>query len=87
MWMVLFLLSIAGDDAPAAEAAVASAPAPAARCENARRQTVQGRGEAVAPGVRSLAEEPLANAYRPVVRFAQCDRPLIVARRIGQQQR
>ncbi len=87
--MVLFLLSMASDEAPAASAlpkpSVAT-PSPQPRCENVRDQLVR-EGEAPAPTLRSLDKEPLANAYRPVVRFAQCDTPVVVARRIGLRQR
>ncbi|MET3711441.1 hypothetical protein ABIC65_002143 [Sphingomonas trueperi] len=86
MLLVLLLLSITGDDVPAAAAAEAATQPPAARCENARTQSVRLPGEA-SPGLRSLAEEPLANAYRPVVRDVRCDRPEIVAKRVGQRQR
>lgn len=89
MLMVLLLLSIAGEDAPSAPLLSAAKPvmAPrAGRCENARTQNVD-QDRAKAPALRSLAEEPLANAYRPVVRHADCDRPVIVANRVGQVQR
>lgn len=89
MWMVLLLLSISGEDAPAVLPLPAAKPVSAhraARCENARVQTVD-QDRAKAPVLRSLAEEPLANAYRPVVRHADCDRPVIVASRVGRVQR
>jgi hypothetical protein len=86
MLLVLLLLSITGDDVPAAAAAEAVAKAPAVRCENASIQSVRAPVDASA-SLRSLGEEPLANAYRPVVRDVHCDRPVMVARRVGQQQR
>lgn len=89
MLMVLFLLSMTGDDAPMLTAP--SSPAVAAqprsgRCDNARGQLVR-EGEARAPSLRSLDKEPQANAYRPVVRYAHCDKPVVIAKGIGQQQR
>lgn len=87
--MVLFLLSITGDEAPKVFAvpntAVATNPRET-RCENSRDQRVR-EGEAPAPTLRSLDQEPLANAYRPVVRFAQCDVPVLIAKELGRQQR
>jgi hypothetical protein len=88
MLMVLFLLSMTGDDAPK----VAAPPNPSettsrqARCENAHDQ-LAGEGEGPAPTLRSLDKESLANAYRPVVRYAHCDKPVLIAKEIGQQQR
>ena len=90
MLLVLLLLSINGEDAPAAAAAApaaeAVAKAPAARCENASIQSVRAPADASA-SLRSLGEEPLANVYRPVVRDVHCDRPVIVATRVGDKQR
>ncbi|WP_066725999.1 hypothetical protein [Sphingomonas pituitosa] len=89
MLMVLFLLSVAGDEAPKASVLPDSTlvtPPPRARCENPREQLVR-EGEAAVPTLRSLNEEPLANAYRPVVRYAHCDQPVVIAKRIGRQQR
>lgn len=89
MVTVLFLLSIIGDDAPK----IAALPAPIVatkprqgRCENARDQLVREE-DARAAMPRSLGEEPLANAYRPVVRYANCDKPLVIAKGVGRQQR
>ncbi|MGN7998357.1 hypothetical protein [Sphingomonas sp. 22176] len=86
MLLVLLLLSITGDDVPAAAAAEAVTQPPAMRCENARTQSVRAPAEAT-PSLRSLGEEPLANAYLPVVRHVDCDRPVIVATRVDEKQR
>ncbi len=89
MLMVLFLLSITGDEAPTISTLpnpTVAASARQTRCENAREQLVR-EGEALAPMLRPLGKEPLANAYRPVVRFAHCDTPVLVVKRLGQRQR
>ncbi len=87
--MLLFLLSITGDEAPKLPAlprATAATSPRQARCENARDQQVR-ESERAAPVPRALAEEPLANAYRPVVRYAHCDKPVVMAKGLGRQQR
>lgn len=84
MWTVRLLLSITGDDAPAAKAMVVPRKP---RCENARVQPVEAAPSGATPGARALRDEPLANAYRPVVRHAHCDVPVVVATRIGNAQR
>ncbi|MET3725113.1 hypothetical protein [Sphingomonas trueperi] len=84
MLMILLLLSITAEDAPAA--AAVDAVTPATRCENASTQSVDAQ-PAGAVTLRPLSQESLANAYRPVVRDVACDRPVVVARRVGQQQR
>lgn len=87
--MVLLLFSIAGDEVPTvlapANPSVAT-PLPRERCENARDTLVRD-GEEPMPALRSLEKEPLANAYRPVVRYAHCDKPVVIAKSVGQQQR
>jgi len=86
MWMVLLLLSVSGEDAPASPAAKNAVAPQIGRCENARVQSVDA-SSAPRPAVRSLRDEPLANRYRTVVRHAHCDRPVIVSTRIGDAQR
>ncbi len=88
MLMVLFLLSMTGDDAPKVSALPKSTETTSrqVRCENARDQLAR-EGEGPIPTLRSLDEEPLANAYRPVVRYAHCDKPVLIAKQIGRQQR
>jgi len=87
--MVLLLFSIAGDEVPTvlapANSSVAT-PLPREQCENARDTLVRD-GEEPVPALRSLEKELLANAYRPVVRYAHCDKPVVIAKRVGQQQR
>jgi len=82
--LLVLLLSIAGNDAPAAVGS--SPPRTETRCQDARVHTAAA-GEDKTPVHRSLGQEPLANAYRPVVRFVGCDVPVKVASRVGQQQR
>lgn len=86
---MVLLLSIAGDDAPkglSLRAAAAPATHREARCENARGQSIR-EGETPAPTLRSLDKEPPANRYRPVVRFVQCDTPVVIARGVDEPQR
>jgi hypothetical protein len=86
MLLVLLLLSITGEDVPAAAAAETAAQAAPTRCENARVHSVEAQ-DTVVLGTHALKQEPLANAYRPVVRHVGCDRPVIVATRVGDKQR
>lgn len=89
MVTVLFLLAMFGDDAPKALALPTpplTATARPARCENARDQLARVE-DVPAPALRPLDKEPLANAYLPVVRTAQCDRPVMIAKGVGKQQR
>lgn len=86
---MVLLLSVAGDDAAkilSLSAAVAPAPHREARCENARSQSVR-EGERAEPVLRSLDKEPPANSYRTVVRFVQCDTPVVIARGADGKQR
>lgn len=86
MLLVLLLLSVTGEDVPTAAAVeVAAAQAAPTRCENARVHSAEEQDAAVL-GAHALNQEPLANAYRPVVRHVGCDRPVIVATRIGETQ-
>ncbi|WP_138983915.1 hypothetical protein [Sphingomonas elodea] len=91
--MVLLLSALTKDAAPAPKIvpvppamAVPVVRTSGGRCQNARVRQVQGRGEAV-PANRRLTEEPLADLSRAIVRDASCDRPEIVAKRVGDTQR
>lgn len=84
--LLALLLSIIGNDVPAAPPAEAATQVAPKRCENARTEWVDVQASA-APAKRALADEPLANAYRPVVRHVDCDHPVIVASRVGERQR
>lgn len=86
MRTILLLLSMTANDATAALPAAGRDPAPKAKCENARSQRVDERQGAVARA-KPLADAPLANSYRPLVRFVDCDRPVVLANRIGEKQR
>lgn len=86
MLTILLLLSTTANDATAALPAAGRKSAPRVQCENARSQRVDARQGAVPP-VKPLADAPLANSYRPLVRFVDCDRPVVLATRVGEKQR
>jgi hypothetical protein len=72
-----------GDSAPAADTQ------PAAQCQGATRQFAGKPAEparAVRP--RTLAQEPLANQYHPVLRRENgCDLPVMIREDVGRLQR
>lgn len=78
--------AMAQDDAanPAPEA-----EAPAAACQDTRTQYAAKPGEparAVRP--HSLAQEPLANQYHPVLRRENgCEKPVMIRQDVGRTQR
>ncbi|WP_213982273.1 hypothetical protein [Sphingomonas sp. dw_22] len=69
-----------GDKKPAPEAR------PAAKCQDAKTQFAGKPAEDVRP--RSLAQEPLANQYYPVLRRENgCDVPVKIREDVGRHQR
>ncbi|OAN63877.1 hypothetical protein [Sphingomonas sp. TDK1] len=81
--LFLLLFALAEDVTPAASL---PAPAPEARCQNAQVRSVAEK-RAVASSAQPLAEEPLADLSRAIVRDVRCDRPERVAERVGAKQR
>lgn len=73
-----------GEENPAPEA-----QAPVVKCENAKTQYAGKPGEpAKAVHPRTLAQEPLANQYYPVLRRENgCDVPVKIREDVGQLQR
>lgn len=71
-----------GDKKPAPEAP----PAATAKCQDAKTQFAGKPAEDVRP--RSLAQEPLANQYYPVLRRENgCDVPVKIREDVGRHQR
>lgn len=73
-----------GEENPAPEAQL-----PVAKCQDARTQYAGKPGEpAKAVGPRTLAQEPLANQYHPVLRLENgCDVPVKIREDVGRVQR
>ncbi|MBC9034080.1 hypothetical protein IAG41_16955 [Sphingomonas sp. JC676] len=73
-----------GEENPTPEA-----QAPVAQCQDAKTQYA-GKPGAPAKAVRprTLAQEPLANQYHPVLRRENgCDKPVMIRENVGREQR
>jgi hypothetical protein len=72
-----------GDEAPVSKAQ------PMAQCQAATRQFADRSAEPARNiGPRTLAQEPLANQYHPVLRRENgCDVPVTIREDVGRQQR